>query len=51
MKLKTDRRQLSRTTLKLSLVPRKERKENQEIIHSVQEVFYHDDVSLALLGK
>ena len=51
MKLKTDRRQLSRTTLKLSLVPQKKRKENEEIIHSVQEVFCCDDVSLALPGK
>lgn len=51
MKLKTDRRQLSRTTSKLSLVPRKERKKNEEIIHSVQEFFYRDDVSTALPGK
>ena len=51
MKLKTDRRQLSRTTSKLSMVPRKERKKNEEIIHSVQEFFYRDDVSTALPGK
>ena len=51
MKLKTDRRQLSRTTSKLSMVPRKERKKNEEIIHSVQEFFYRDDVLTALPGK
>ena len=39
MKLKTDRRHLSRTASKLSLVPRKERKKNEQIIHSVQEFF------------
>ena len=51
IKLKTDRRQLSRTTSKLSLVTRKERKKNEEIVHSVQEFFYRDDVSTALSGK
>ena len=42
---------MSRTTSKLSLVPRKERKKNEEIIHSAQEIFYRDDVSTALPGK